>query len=93
MTRHAIKKPTPKFKTHEEEAKFWDNHSFADYWDDLESAKVKFAKNLSKGITVRLDPKTLDKLRSYAHEKGIGPTTLARMWIIDHLKEQEQHHA
>lgn len=93
MTKHTIKKQILKFKTREEEAKFWDNHSFADYWNELEPQEVKFAKNLSRGITVRLDPKTLSKLRSYAHEKGIGPTTLARMWIIEHLKEQEQPRA
>lgn len=82
----------PEFATREEEAEFWDTHSFADYWDELKPTKVRFAKNLSKGITIRLDPETLDKLRKLAHGKGLGPTTLARMWILENLKVVEQHH-
>jgi hypothetical protein len=27
----------PKFKSVEEEAKYWDTHSFADYWDEFKS--------------------------------------------------------
>ena len=77
----------PEFKTIEEEAKFWDTHSFADYKDEFRPVKVTFAKNLSEGLTVRLDPRTLNQLRELASEKGIGPTTMARMWILEHLKE------
>ena len=75
----------PKFKNYEEEANWWDTHSLADYKDEFQPVKVRFAKNLSHGITVRLDPKTIDMLRKKAHVKGIGPTTLARMWILEHL--------
>ena len=83
----------PEFKSKEEEAKFWDTHDFKDYQDELKPVRVRFAKNLSQGITIRLDPATLDILRSYAHEKGVGPTTLARMWILEHLREQEASRA
>jgi hypothetical protein len=37
---------------------------------------------------VRLDAETLDKLRSEAQKKGIGPTTLAGMWILERLQQQ-----
>jgi predicted DNA binding CopG/RHH family protein len=78
--------PIPEFTTPEEEAAFWDTHDLADYWDGFEPAKVRFAKNLSRGITIRLDQETLEQLRKTAHEKGIGPTTLARMWLLEHLR-------
>jgi len=80
----------PKFKNYEEEANFWDTHSFADYLHIFKPAKVKFAKNLSSGITIRFDEPTLHKIRQKAHAKGVGPTTLARMWIIEKLQEQSQ---
>jgi hypothetical protein len=48
---------------------------------------VRFAKNLSQGITIRFDPETLTKLRQRASEKGVGPTTLARMRIMEHLRD------
>jgi predicted DNA binding CopG/RHH family protein len=76
----------PDFKNHEEEAKFWETHSVADYLDEFKPVKAKFAKNLSEGITIRFDQSTLTKLRKLAHNKGLGPTTLARMWILEHLQ-------
>ena len=72
--------------TREELAKFWDTHSFADYWDEFKPVKVRFAKNLSEGATIRFDDKTLTKLRKVAAKKGMGPTTLARMWILERLQ-------
>jgi predicted DNA binding CopG/RHH family protein len=77
----------PEFKTLEEEAKFWETHSFSEFTDELKPVKVKFAKNLSEGITIRFDEVTLNKIRGLAHKKGIGPTTLARMWILEHLQQ------
>ena len=76
----------PDFKSRQEMAQWWDTHDLADYQDEFKTVKAYFAKNLSEGITVRLDPKTLIKLRSRAHKKGVGPTTLARMWIMENLQ-------
>lgn len=86
MNERKKKEPIPEFHSYEEEAAFWDTHSLADYWDEGKQGRIRVAKNLSEGITIRLDPATLSELRSLAHEKGIGPTTLARMWILEHLK-------
>jgi len=82
------KNKIPKFKSKEEEAAFWDKHSFTDYLDELEPVKVKFAKKLSDGITVRFSKKTLSAIRDEADEKGVGPTTLIRMWVLEHLKNK-----
>ncbi len=76
----------PTFKTIEEEANWWDTHSFVDYMDELKPVKVQFAKNLSEGITIRFAPEMLTKLRTLGQKKGVGPTTLARMWIMEHLQ-------
>lgn len=78
----------PEFATREEEAKFWDTHDISDYWDEMKPVRARFAKQLSEGITIRLDSQTLAELRSLASEKGIGPTTLARMWILEHLRHE-----
>ena len=81
-----LRDPIPgKEATRDEVAKFWDTHSFADYFDELKPIKVRFAKNLSEGATIRFDDKTLTKLRHVAAKKGMGPTTLARMWIMERL--------
>ena len=86
MTKERKREPIPEFQNYEEEAAFWENHDLADYWDEFKPVKVRFAKNLSENINVRLDPDSLAQLRQQAHEKGIGPTTLARMWILEHLR-------
>ena len=76
----------PRFRSEAEEARFWDTHDTTEFEGEFKPAKVRFAKNLSEGITVRLDPDTLTTLRERAREKGVGPTTLARMWILEHLR-------
>src|SRR3989344_2454507 len=81
----------PSFKNHEEEAKFCETHSVADYMDEFKQVEARFAKNLSEGLHIRLDPDTLMKLRYEAKEKGIGPTTLVRVWIRDQLRSSRHH--
>ena len=89
MTARNKKSRIPDFATREEEAAFWDSHDITDYEDELKPVKVRFADKLSEGITVRLDPDTLEELRTRARRMGIGPTTLARMWILEHLHATE----
>lgn len=85
MTKYQKKTPIPKFANLEKEARFWDTHDTTDFEDEFKPVKVRFAKNLSQGITIRLDDDTLEKLRMKAFAKGIGPTTLARMWLKERL--------
>ena len=80
----------PRWSTIEEEAAFWDTHSTADYEDEFKPVRVRFAKNLSEGLTIRLDPDTLEKVRAEAHERGIGATTLIRMWVLEHVKQHRK---
>jgi hypothetical protein len=82
----------PEFSSIEEEAEFWDTHDTTEFEDEFKPVQVHFAKNLSEGFKVRFDPETAQKLREYAHEQGVGPTTLIRMWILDHIREDEQRH-
>ncbi len=80
----------PEFASREEEAEWWDTHDITDYLDEFKPVKVRFGKNLSEGITIRLDKETVAELRRRAHEQGIGPTTLARMWILERLRSRSQ---
>ena len=81
-----IKSKIPEFKNRQEMAEWFDTHDIADYQDEFKTIKAKFAKNLTEGLNIRFDPSTLDKLRKKAHEKGLGPTSLARMWIMEKLQ-------
>ena len=50
-----------------------------------EEIEVKVKRPLQKIVPVRLSSEHWSELRQYARELGIGPTTLARMWILEKL--------
>jgi hypothetical protein len=84
----------PEFASREEEAAFWDTHDITDHLDEfdvVERHDVMVETGLSEGITVRLTPDLLRQLRTTAKKKGIGPSTLTRMWIIEHLEKSESN--
>lgn len=78
-------KPIHPFKTLNEEANFWDTHSVVDEIND--GTIVGFHQaNKTHTITIRFQPEFLQALREKAFYLGIGPTTLARMWIVEKLR-------
>lgn len=82
------KRRIPAFTSIEEEAAFWESHSTADYEEEFHPVTVRFSKNLSRAVAIRLDRDTLESIRKQAHAKGIGPTTLMRMWIMERVAEE-----
>lgn len=82
-------KPIKPFRSLREEADFWDTHSVVDEIND--GTLVGFHQaNKTQTITIRFQPEHLQILRNKALERGIGPTTLARMWIIEHLLQMRK---
>lgn len=82
----------PRFKTVEEAAEWFDTHDTAEYEDELEEVEGDLRFVVSRGrpkkpITVRMDEDTLARLAKQAQKLGVGPSTLARMWILEHLRE------
>jgi hypothetical protein len=60
-------------------------HSAADYKDELEPVTLTPARHLARTMNVRFDEHDMEKLQQVAEQKGIGPSTLARMWIKERL--------
>jgi predicted DNA binding CopG/RHH family protein len=83
------KRRIPAFTSTAEEAAFWDTHSTADYEEEFHPVTVRFSKNLSRAVAIRLDPDTLEAIRKQAYDKGIGPTTLMRMWIMERIQAEQ----
>jgi|GEM_PF-6666596 len=46
------------------------------------------SKGLDVTMAVRFDQQTANALRRIARKKGIGPTTLIRMWILERLVQE-----
>ncbi len=62
-----------------------------DAWDKSdEVVQIEVKKPLDKVIPVKLSADKWEKLRQEARELDIDPTTLVRMWILDHLRERGQ---
>lgn len=53
-----------------------------------EVVKIGVKTPLDKVIPVRLSSEKWEELRVEAKELGIGPTTLARMWILERLRHK-----
>lgn len=59
-----------------------------DAWsDDDQVVELRARQPLDKVIPVRLSTQKWDEIRLEAHELGVGPSTLARMWILERLRE------
>ncbi len=49
---------------------------------------MEVKKPLDKVIQVHLSSEKWEALRKEASELGVGPTTLARMWIMERLRQK-----
>lgn len=79
------KKKIPRFRSEEEEAEFWDTHSPLDFPDEIRQVEMRVRKTLKGVLSIRLGHKHLEELRELAEQYGVGPTTLARMFIVSSL--------
>ena len=83
-------KPIPPFKTLDEEADFWDTHDTSLLFKNPKTPLSKLPlieKEKEEVLTVRLQESIKEQLTHAARMKGINPSTLARMWLIEKLRE------
>ncbi len=60
-----------------------------DAWEETdEVVQVEVRKPLDKVIPVRLPADKWQQMREEARELGVGPTTLARMWLLERLRQR-----
>ena len=60
-----------------------------DAWNDSdEVVQLEVKKPLDKVIPIRLSKDKWEEIRQEAKELGVGPTTLVRMWVLDHLRQR-----
>lgn len=80
----------PTFKNSQELAEFWDTHDVTDYLDELEPVEIDFQLEKPKddNIVIRVQEPIKQYLRQVARSKGLNLSSLARMWLMEHMKEQ-----
>ena len=78
----------PKFKSVEEERKFWDTHSVTDFLDELEFVDIKFVKKKpTVTLSFRIDADKAKELKVLAKRINIPYTALIRE-IVDKALER-----
>ena len=80
----------PAFANIEEEAAFWDTHDFTDFLSESTPVQITVGEELAERLTVRLDQADRQELIRRARAKGVGPSTLARMWLKERLHQESE---
>ena len=72
----------PSFANRDEEAAFWDTHDVTEFvGQELQPVEVTIGGELAERLTIRLDGADRAELARRARAKGVGPSTLVRMWV------------
>ena len=79
------KKCIPRLPIDQAAAVYWDIHSFAETAENTTEVVIRFVKQPTRAIAIRLDPEDVAKIEAMAEAKGLSYTALIRMWIKEHL--------
>lgn len=77
----------PHLKTEQEERKFWENHSIADYWDDLSESDDTFKRPKLTPVTLKFDPLVLKKIKMLARKRGISYNAYIRYLLARSIED------
>jgi hypothetical protein len=81
----------PAFNNIEEEAEFWDTHDVTEFvGNELKPVEVTIGGELADRLTVRLEQADREALDRRARDKGVGPSTLVRMWVKERLRQEAE---
>ena len=84
----------PSFANREEEAAFWDTHDVTELvGTEMVPVEVTLGGELANRLTLRLDETDRAELARRARAKGIGPSTLARIWLKERLRQEAEAEA
>jgi predicted HicB family RNase H-like nuclease len=81
-------KKLPTFKTQEEEIRFWERHSIAEYWEDLEESKDIFKRPRLTPVTLKFDPLVLKKLKMLARKRGVSYNAYIRLLLAKGVEKE-----
>lgn len=76
----------PNFKNERDEAQFWEEHSVADYWEDLEASDDRFQRPALTPVTIRFDPIVLKKIKMLARKRGISYNAYTRYLLAKSIE-------
>jgi predicted DNA binding CopG/RHH family protein len=83
-------KTAPKFKTEEEERRFWEQNDSSEYvdWKTAQQVVLPNLKPTTKTISLRLPQHLLDSLKAAAHSRDVPYQSLIKVWLQEKLHDQ-----
>lgn len=81
-------KKIPEFKTIKEAAGFWDTHSSADYWHEMEKGEDTFKRASLKSLSMKIDPGMFSKIKALAKRKGLTYSSYIRLLLSQGIEQE-----
>lgn len=88
MKRNNIKK-IPQFNNENDEARFWLEHDFTEYYDPSKRVRLHFPnlKPSTQSVTVRLPKPMVRLLKRFANEQDIPYQSLLKTYLDEKIRE------
>ncbi len=85
-----MKKKVPKFKTEDEERKFWASQDSTEYVDWAKAKRVVLSKLKPsvKTISLRLPESMLEELKLIANKRDVPYQSLMKMFLAERIEEE-----
>ncbi len=91
MARNKARIPE-EFKTIEEIQDFWDEHSTAEYWDEMEDVDMRLSPELMLKIELErlykileFTPEQIAEIEAKAKKENISGKQLIYKWVSEHI--------
>ncbi len=87
-------KRIPKFKSEDEERKFWATHDSTEYvdWKKAKRVVLPELKPSLKTISLRLPQSMLEELKLLAHKRDVPYQSLLKIFLSERIREELKAH-
>lgn len=84
------KRKIPRFKTEQDERKFWATHDSTDFIDWQKAKRVRFPelKPSAKSISIRMPNFLLEDLKLIANKRGIPYQSLMKEFLAEKIEKE-----
>lgn len=84
------KKIIPKFRSEQQERRFWESHDSSQYVDWTKAKKVTLSalQPSTTSISLRLPRSLIEELRLLAHKKDVPYQSLMKIFLAERVREE-----
>jgi predicted DNA binding CopG/RHH family protein len=85
-----MKKITPKFRSEQQERRFWESHDSSEYVDWTKARKVTLSalQPSTTSISLRLPQSLIEELKLLAHKKDVPYQSLMKIFLAERVREE-----